>query len=164
MDKVISTIIIVAVLVVIYGGLALAWRARKRRQGGIGPLMVPPSELGSIHFRDELLYVATTRADSPLDRIVVAGLGFRARAFVTVADSGVVLTLAGADARFIPRSAITGAGRATWTIDRVVPNDGLVFLRWTLDGTALDTYFRSPDPAALVDALALFTPASKDLP
>jgi hypothetical protein len=74
---------------------------------------------------------------------------------LTVTAGGIQLDLAGAEPGFIPAAALQGVGRATWTIDRAISNDGLVFVRWS-DGTAaggpgvsLDSYFRSADPAAL---------------
>ena len=113
-------------------------------------------------FTDDLLYVATTRADAPLDRVTIAGLGFRARAVVTTAPSGIVLDLAGRGPVFISKAAIRGVGRATWTIDRVVDADGLIFVRWVLGTTELDSYLRSTDPDRLVTALTALAPAPSD--
>jgi hypothetical protein len=118
--------------------------------------------LGIPTFTDDLLYVATTRADAPLDRITIAGLGFRARAVVTTAPSGIVLDLAGRGPVFIPKSAIRGVGRATWTIDRVVDSDGLVFVRWVLGTTEIDSYLRSTDPDRLVTALTTLAPTASN--
>jgi hypothetical protein len=104
----------------------------------------------------------------PLDRITIAGLGFRARAVITTAPSGIVLDLAGRGPVFIPTSAVRGVGRATWTIDRVVDTDGLVFLRWVLGTTEIDSYLRSKDPDRLVTALNTLnsqaTPAPEETP
>jgi hypothetical protein len=88
----------------------------------------------------------------------VAGLGYRARATVETAPSGVVLDLAGRGPVFIPKAAIRGVGRATWTIDRVVDTDGLIFLRWVLGTTEIDSYLRSTDPDRLVAALTPLAP------
>lgn len=164
MDKVIPALIIVAVLGAAYAGMILALRARKRRQASLGTAATVPAELGVVLLQEDLLYVATTRADVPLERITVAGLGFRARAVVTVAASGVVLDLAGSAPVFVPAAAIVGAGRATWTIDRVVNQDGLVFLRWTIGETPIDSYLRSADPAALVAAIDSLVPPKPSTP
>jgi hypothetical protein len=142
--------IIVLVLVL----MALGWRNRRRRQSSLEPLVEPPAELGVVALRDDVLYLATTAADRPLDRIAVQGLGYRANARVTVASSGVLLELVGERPVFVPATAITGVGLATWTVDRVVERDGLVFVRWVLGDTALDSYLRSSDPSALVAAIA----------
>lgn len=153
MDRVTPTIVIVLIVGLVFTGLALGWRARRRRQAGLPALATPPAELGAPVRVDDGFYVATTTADAPTDRIAVRGLGFRSRAVVTVVPEGLVLALAGQPDAFIPRAAIRGVGRATWTIDRVVGKDGLAFVRWTLGDALVDTYLRSEDPDALVDAL-----------
>ena len=153
-------------IVLIALGMVLGWRARRRRQSDVRRPASPPAELGTVLLSEDMLYVATTRADSPLDRIAVAGLGFRARAVVTVADAGVQLELAGQDAVFLPASTLETVGRATWTIDRAISNDGLVFVRWTQPAVedvaaaspSFDSYFRPSDPAELVDAIQHLLP------
>jgi hypothetical protein len=157
-DKLPIGLAILAFLVVVFVLLALAWRARQRRQADIGEPEAPPADFGTPTFTDDLLYVATTRAEAPLDRITIAGLGFRARAVVTTAPSGIVLDLAGRGPVFIPKAAIRGVGRATWTIDGVVDQDGLIFVRWVLGTTVIDSYLRSTDPDRLVDALNPLAP------
>jgi len=155
-------IAIAAVVIALFVVLAFAWRSRQRRQAGIGEPETPPADYGDPTFTDDLLYVATTRAAAPLDRVTIAGLGFRARAVVTTAPSGIVLDLAGRGPVFIPKEAIRGVGRATWTIDRVVDADGLIFVRWVLGTTELDSYLRSTDPDRLVTALTALAPTTSD--
>ena len=152
--------------------MVLGWRALRRRQSNLAGLAPVPSDTGAALLTEDLLYVATTRAEAPLQRIAVKGLGFRARAVLTVSTGGIRLDLAGGEPGFIPAAALHGVGRATWAIDRVVSNDGLVLVRWS-DGTApvgtppdgtppdgplLDSYFRSADPTALVDAIEKLIP------
>ena len=139
--------------------MALGWRALRRRQTDVVGLAPVPSDPGATWLTEDLLYVATTRAEQPLQRIAVKGLGFRARAVLTVASGGIRLDLAGGEPGFIPKAALLGVGRATWTIDRAISNDGLVFIRWNT-GTALDSYFRSADPAALVVAIEKLIPTT----
>ena len=149
-------------LALIAVGMILGWRALRRRSRDVTGLAPVPSDPGALVLTEDLLYVATTRAEQPLQRIAVKGLGFRARAVVTVWTGGIRLDLVGGRPGFIPASAIRGVGRATWTIDRVVSNDGLVFVRWSdgaaLDSAALDSYVRSADPAALVAAIERILP------
>ena len=168
MDRILIALAILAVVVALFAVLFRAWRARQRRQSDLGDPEAPPADLGEATFTEDLLYVATTRADAPLDRITIAGLGFRARAIITTAPSGIVLDLAGRGPVFIPTSAVRGVGRATWTIDRVVDADGLVFLRWVLGTTEIDSYLRSTDPDRLVAALNTLniqaTPTPEDTP
>jgi hypothetical protein len=150
-------------IVLIALGMVLGWRARRRRQSEVRRPASPPAELGPVLLSEDMLYVATTRADSPLDRIVVAGLGFRARAVVTVAEAGIRLELAGQEAVFLPTAALETVGRATWTIDRAVSNDGLVFVRWSQSAaddtlSSFDSYFRPAAPEELVDAIQHLIP------
>jgi hypothetical protein len=162
MDRLTPTLVIVGILVLVFVGLALGWRARRRRQVALPALATPPAGIGEALATDDGFYVATTRADSPTDRIAVRGLGFRARAGVAVHPEGVVLTIAGQPVAFIPTAAIDGVGRATWTIDRVVGKDGLVFVRWTLGDTLVDTNLRVDDPDSLVAALTTIAPPTKE--
>ncbi len=168
MDRVLIAAAILAVVAGVFALLVRAWRVRQRRQADLGEPASPPDDLEAPTFTEDLLYVATTRADAPLDRITIAGLGFRARAIITTAPSGIVLDLAGRGPVFIPKTAVRGVGRATWTIDRVVDTDGLVFLRWVLGTTEIDSYLRSTDPDRLVTALSTLTtqttPAPEDTP
>jgi hypothetical protein len=157
-DRILPAIVILIVVALVFTLMALSWRARRRHQSDLGDLASPPGDFGIPEFTDDLLYVATTRANAPLDRITIAGLGFRARAVVSTAPSGIVLDLAGRGPVFIPKAAIRGVGRATWTIDRVVDADGLIFVRWVLGTTELDSYLRSTDPDRLVTALTTLAP------
>ena len=170
-------LIVIAVIAVALVLMAIGWRNRRRRQAGLGPLPTPPAELGEILHEEDALYLATTRADAPLDRIAIRGLGFRAEARVTITASGVLLELVGESPLFIAASRLRGVGVATWTVDRGVEHDGLVFIRWALgdsavettapdptvlDTTVLDTYLRSADSSALLAALDGLVPASPD--
>ncbi len=167
-----SVVIPVAVVVIL---MAIGWRALRRRQADVVGLAPVPLEPAARTLTEDLLYVATTRAEEPLQRIAVKGLGFRARAVLTVTDGGIRLDLAGTPPGFIPAAALQGVGRATWTIDRAVSNDGLVFVRWrdgaasadadaaaAAEGPALDSYFRSGDPDALVAAIESLIPTTRE--
>jgi hypothetical protein len=156
-----DALVVVVIVALAFTGMWFGWRARRRRQADVPMLAAPPAELGEISRRDDLFYVATTRADAPLDRIAVRGLGFRARAQVTVAATGVQLDIAGESPAFIPVADLRGVGRATWTIDRAVSNAGLVFVRWRLGDAEVDSYLRPDDPAGLVDAIQTLLPADK---
>jgi hypothetical protein len=127
------------------------WRRRARRDAGV---RAPVAERrGAVRATFTGLYVATTRHDAPLDRLNVRHLAFRSRATIVVTDEGVALEMPGEPTVFLDTARIAGTGRATWTIDRVVENDGLVLLAWTADdGTVCDTYLRLQEaaPDALV--------------
>ena len=158
MDRVTPTLTILAIVLVVFTLIALGWRARRRRHAGLPAPASPPAALDDALLAVDGFYVATTIADAPTDRVAVHGLAFRGRAGVAVHPEGVVLMIAGAPDVFLARDALVGVGRATWTIDRVVGRDGLVFVRWTLGGTAVDTYLKVADPDALVVALETVVP------
>jgi hypothetical protein len=98
----------------------------------------------------EVLYVATTPRDLPLERLALSGLAFRARATLAVSVGGILLAPVGERPVFIPVSAIDLLTAATWAIDRGVETDGLLVLGWHLDipgHTPVDSYFRITDPS-----------------
>jgi hypothetical protein len=162
MDRVTPTVVIVGIVLLVFVGLALGWRARQLRQVALPALDAPPATLGAALAVADGFYVATTHATRPTDRIAVRGLGFRARAGVAVHPEGVVLSIAGQPDAFIPAAAIIGIGRAAWTIDRVVGADGLVFIRWHFGDAEVDTNLRVAEPEALVAGLQTIAPASKE--
>jgi hypothetical protein len=147
MDRAVSTSIVVAVIVLALAGMAVGWRARRRRQSHLPRPLAVPAELGAVLASADVFYVATTVAGQPLERIAVGGLGFRARATVTVAERGIVLGIAGEPEAFLPAESLRGVERATWTIDRVVETGGLILIAWTLGTTEVDSYLRVAEPA-----------------
>lgn len=142
MDKTIPTVIVVAIIVVALVGMYFGWRARQRRQAGLPVPLAAPGDLGEVLQTAEGLYVATTVAGEPLERIAVRGLGYRARAGITVATTGVVLALRGEAPAFIPIADLRRVDRATWAIDESVETGGLLLVGWTLGATDLDSYLR----------------------
>lgn len=157
MDRNLSTTIVVALIVLALIGMILGWRARKKRQSFLPRPLAVPDDVGAEVFSQKALYVATTIARDPLNRVAVRGLGFRAKATVVVTEGGIILSLAGSDDVFIPKRDLRDVERATWTIDRVVESGGLVLLAWNLGDTAVDSYLRvsePADPGALIEALS----------
>ncbi len=88
----------------------------------------------------EALYVATTRAGDPYDRIFAHGLGFRGRTQLAIDADGVQLVADRTEVR-IPAERIRSVERATWTIDRVVEPGGIIAIAHSL-GADVDTYLR----------------------
>lgn len=163
MDRLVPTLIISAVILGVFVLMLLGWRARKRRQADVARPVPAPASLAPASLVIDGWYVATTVADEPLERIAVHGLGFRARVTASVHPEGLVLAVRGQAPILIEPSAVRGAGRATWAIDRVVERDGLVLIGWMLGASPVDSYVRLPEPAeaaALVTAVQSFVPAS----
>ncbi|MET4704570.1 hypothetical protein [Frigoribacterium sp. UYMn621] len=158
MDRTSSTAIVIAVIVLALAGMVIGWRGRQKRQAHLPRPDAVPADPGTELFTAEAFYVATTMADDELNRIAVAGLGFRARATVTVTDSGIILSRTGAAETFLAKAALRGIDRATYTIDRVVEKGGLVRLAWTLGATPVDSYLRLTDPADAAALIDIVTP------
>ena len=133
-------ILLSAVLVaVLLGAGVLGWLARRRRHRDLAAPQAPDGFQAVLDA--PILYVATTTAGDPYDRVAVHGLGFRARGRVAVGPAGVVLDLPGT-AVLVPVADLVGVERATWTIDRVVEPGGLLRITWRLGARELDTYLR----------------------
>jgi hypothetical protein len=161
MARTIATVITVAVLLALLALMARSWRARGRRDATLTAGYPLPAEASAELASAAAFYVATTLRGRPLERLNIRGLGFRARAQLTVTRAGVILALAGEEAVFIPAAAIEVLEDATWVIDRAVETDGLLLLGWrqfsngtrpTTDGSAtadqvVDSYFRIIDPS-----------------
>lgn len=151
------------VVVFMLGLLALmfwAWRGRKRRQGTVARPQTPPTVRGDLVGEFDGKYVATTSQGAPLERIAVHGLGFRGFATVSVFSTGILVQITGTPEFWIPATDLSGVRRATWTIDRVVEQDGLHLLEWTLGDQVVDTYLRMDTPAAFEIAAHSLLPAS----
>lgn len=159
MDRLLPATVVLGALVLLVALMYRGWRARQRRQDALPRVDRVPDDAGDVLFAAEAFYVATTSAGDPLDRIAIAGLGYRARAQLGVTSSGVILSIPGQDDIFIPASGIRAIDRATHVIDRVVERDGLIVIDWMLGGTtAVESYFRIADPELAKDALAQLAP------
>ena len=154
MDRYLLLVIWIVLGLVLVGLLPLGWWRRKRRQGNLVQPLAAPATLGDVMGSFGGKYVATTIAGDPLNRVAVRGLGFRGSAMLTISTDGILLEIAGSKGAWIPLADLRGTRRATWTIDRVVEPDGMNLLEWMLGDTAVDTYLRMDDPAAVDRALA----------
>lgn len=132
----VPVIVTIAILVAVLVAMVVSWRRRSGRQSGyVLPAREPEGGRADLPMQGltvQGLYLATTFAGRPLDRVVVGGLGFRAAATITVTANGARIERNGADALFLPASQLVGAGVATWTIDRSVEKNGLTVIAWRL--------------------------------
>ncbi|SDQ46221.1 hypothetical protein [Quadrisphaera sp. DSM 44207] len=140
-------IAVVSVLVVVPLAWALmwrGWRSRARRQSGVPAPQAPPRPLepggaGVV----EGVYVSTTEAGQPLERVVAHGLGMRSPVLVAVAPEGVVLERRGAPSVLVPRADLLGVRRSRGMVGKfTVESEGLVVLTWRLGAAELDTGVR----------------------
>lgn len=165
----VAVAITVLVLVAALIGMAVSWRLRGRRQRGLA-LPPAPAADGVLLTEADGLYLATTFAGRPLERVSAHGLGFRARAHLTVTDTGVRMDRDGAAPLALPVASLRGAGTATWTLDRAVEPGGLTVLAWELasaDGPVpVESSFRlDPRPRDdFVAAVASLVPTPEEVP
>jgi len=141
------TTVVVTVLVVaaLFALIRRGWSARVHRQSGIAPLPEVPAGLPERAPRLAVpgMYVCTTEAGAPLERIAARGLGVRGRATALVHDEGVLYDRQGAPAVFVPAADVVSAGTSSGMAGKFVEKDGLAVLTWTLGGTVVDTGFRT---------------------
>ncbi|WP_374946897.1 hypothetical protein [Agreia sp.] len=168
MDRILPGSIIIVGVIGLLILMVLGWRARGRRQSALATAAVPSDELlGELRLAVTGLYVSTTTAGAPLDRVALAGLGFRGRVAVSVFDAGILVAVTGEPKVFIAPDRVRSVGTSTWTIDRVVEEGGLVRLDWTLESehaTAaadVESFFRIEDPdrsSRLIEAITALSP------
>ncbi|PPI19238.1 hypothetical protein C5D08_14765 [Rathayibacter sp. AY1B6] len=128
--------------------MLLSWRKRRRRSAALAPEPVPASSLGAEVERVDLPYVATTRFEQPLERVVLPGLGFRGNAVLRLHERGVVIAPVGERETVIPAALLRGAGQGSYVIDRVVEEGGLLVISWSPRGDeTVDSYLRVAEPA-----------------
>jgi hypothetical protein len=168
-DRLLPGSIIIVGVIGLLALMVLGWRGRRRRQSALSTPPVPTDELlGELRLAVTGLYVSTTTAGAPLDRVILPGLGFRGRVAVSVFDAGIVVAVTGEPQVFIAPDRIRSVGTSTWTIDRVVEEGGLVRLDWTLESAEaspaadVESFFRIEDPdqsSRLIEAITALMPS-----
>ncbi|THG33054.1 PH-like domain-containing protein [Naasia lichenicola] len=163
MPELTPVLIVVALIVLVLIGMALGWRASKRRSVQYGEVAQLPDDPGQDLLTADVFYVSTTLEAQALQRVASRGLAVRGRATVQVFWSGVSLALPGQDAVFIPTTSITGLGTGTVTVDRVVEPGGMIVITWILGSTPVDTYLRplsGDDKTRILDTIHAIRPGS----
>lgn len=161
MNRFVPAILVAIVLVGIFILMWRAWRSRRAQTS-------MASWAQDISWADDpiqetisdLFYVATTKQDSPLDRVLPPGLAFRGNASLSVLNRGVIIRIAGERPFAIPREAIAGCSVQQLTIDKVVEKDGLVALRWQSGAGPLMSVFRPRNTVSRERLLNLFQPTA----
>lgn len=151
MSRVAFTILWIALASGLLVFMAIAWRARKRRDAGYA---LPSDMLRGetlAHFA-KVAYVSTTPAGAPFERIAIPGLSYKGWAEVTVQADGVAIEVAGERRVEITRQQITGAGSAGGRAGKIVERDGLALIAWVAaEGSGatreLESSFRFDSPA-----------------
>lgn len=142
------------------------WAGRVRRQAGIAPPPEPPAGLAQREPRLAVpgMYVCTTEAGAPLERIAAHGLGVRARATALVHDEGVLYDRDGAGPLFVPAADVVAVGTSSGMVGKFVEQDGLAVLTWSLGTARVDTGFRTQhaeDQRRFLAAVEAIAPAPR---
>ncbi|BDZ38269.1 hypothetical protein [Microbacterium suwonense] len=87
MSRELAIAITIAIAVLILAAMVVGWRRRLRRDSALtAPIGVP--EHAEVTGRYEILYVATTQHDQPLERLALKPLAYRARGELVLTDRG----------------------------------------------------------------------------
>ncbi|HET7414493.1 MAG TPA: hypothetical protein VFI97_02205 [Arthrobacter sp.] len=143
MEQLTALLLGAGAIVVLLTLIGLGWRNRVQRQQHIGALPAVPTVLSPAMMHATGQYVVTTTAGDWLDRIAVQSLGVKSNASLSIHAQGVLLQRTGATDVFIPVANLTGVRTESGMAGKFVEKDGLVVMRWTLAGTAVDTAFRT---------------------
>ena len=133
MDKFLATVVVLALIALALTGMAIAWRKRVARDSRF-QIVAPGAPVvshSSAPAEFSGLYVATTLATDPLQRVTLPGLSFRADAHVLVSTDGLSIAPRGEKSTFIPAAQIVQIHRTQVAIDKAVEKDGLTAISWT---------------------------------
>ncbi|AMB58356.1 hypothetical protein [Microterricola viridarii] len=110
-ERLLLTALLAVVVLVLLLVMVRSWRRRGRRDQNLAayPLPAAPA-VPQLSVRAN--YVATTRHDLPLERLLPAGLRFRAQGMLHVAQDGLTIDLPGAAPLFIPSTPSAVSARA----------------------------------------------------
>jgi hypothetical protein len=148
--RLLLTLALVAVCVVAIGLLRVGWKHRATRQSGFAAPPAAPVVPGD-QLAEPLtgIYVSTTNSGQWQDRIVVHGMGRRAKATARLYETGVLIDRVGEDPIWIPVAALKSVSTAPGVAGKVMGlADGILLITWTWTDKAVDSGFRADDPTA----------------
>jgi hypothetical protein len=153
-DKVIGAVVVFSIISLAITGMIVAWRKRVARDSRFSILFLDEAPTHHMSQPAEFsgLYVSTTLANNPLQRVTLPGLAFRADASVLVSIDGVTIAPRGEIHSFIPAHHILQIHRNQVTIDKAVEKDGLTAISWlafdnlSLSEVELTSFFRFSIP------------------
>lgn len=132
-DKVLVSAVVLGLITLAIVAMIVAWRKRVVRDRRFSVLM--PGAVITTHAEAPTefsgLYVATTLASDPLQRVTLPGLAFRADSHLLISASGLSIAPRGEKETFIPAEQIVQIHRTQVTIDKAVEKDGLTAVSWT---------------------------------
>ena len=143
MERIVPALIVVAVITIILVVMTGAWRRRLNSAPDATPLSQRAELLGTLHEVVDTFYVATTAADSPLERIPLAGLAYRGHCRLGFHDSGISITVRGEESTAILATQITAVVPQQVTIGKAVERNGLLGIHWIDKGIEYSSVFRT---------------------
>ncbi|MBB3665767.1 hypothetical protein FB384_004726 [Prauserella sediminis] len=173
MDRLLLTLLFVALLLLCVYGMWKGWRRQARAQSvRIPPFPTRPAEPGTALLEAPGLYVATTYAGHWQERIVTRGAGLRGPATLRLHDDGIDVDREGMPGFWIPREAVTGIATGKGMAGKVMGTDSLLIVTWRAgeSGEAgesggaveLDTGFRADDRGVYPEWIKQVERASAD--
>lgn len=166
MERVVAGSVLLALVPVVWWLMLRGWRARRAEQAeGLAlPEPAAPPQAGSVPGAVEAVYVSTTLAGQPFERVLVHGLGARSGAHVGVQDDRLVVLRRGARSFVVPAHDVVGVDRRRGQVGKFVAGrGGLVVVTWRLGEVPLDTALhcrRREDADALAAAVGALVPGS----
>ena len=182
--------ILLALVPLVYAAMRRGWRRRERagEAAGLPEPAAPPEPPDPDEELAEAVYVSTTVAGAPFERVVAHGLGSRSGAGVGVVSGAgggmgggagdgtgggvgdgtgggaLVVRRDGARSLLVPAADLVGVGRRRGQVGKFVAGrGGLVVVTWRLGETTVDTALHLRDPRDAQDLVvavaALVRPA-----
>lgn len=125
---------------------ARAWQKRKQEQtANFEAPLEALDYFGELISKSSGFYVATTYAESHLERISAYGLGARGICQILVFDEGVLIVRNGERPLAIAKSALDDISANQVAIDKVVEAKGLMSITWKQNSISLTTHLRIVD-------------------
>ena len=141
-ERLLWTLVMFMVIGAIYALMRRGWRSQQLAQNSIAK----PREVDSNDSGFEGVYASTTLANQPLKRVTVHGLGARSRVEVSFSSSQLNLHRQGATSFGIGFDQIRAVSRASGIAGKVVGDNSLTIITWSLEGTDVDTGLLIRDP------------------
>lgn len=167
MEKLVPTLLLALLCVLIFWAMWAGWKGRQKRQGNTGALAPVPERYEDAESALAVpgVYIATTTMGDWLDRIATNTLGVKANGTLFVFEDAVIIARDGVEDLWIPATDLIAVRTEAGMSGKFVEKDGLLMLSWTLNGTALDTGFRTrfaADKKTALDAIRLIAPQALD--
>lgn len=136
--RLLAALILLALTLVLLALMRRGWIKRGERIV-VGPLPELPVGQWQNTQSTHGIYVTSTLAGQPYERVVTHGLGLKSAVDVYVEPEGIILQRQGAADLYIPLSDLSGVRTTSGMIGKFAGADSIIVLEWTAGGTALDT-------------------------